>query len=145
MKYRQLGNTDLNISEISIGCSGFWGNRHFSEKKASAVINEAFERGINFFDTGHNYSSFHAEPRLGRIIKEILTNNERSRLIISTKAGTTIPSTPIFSAKKANSSDFSPDYIEHSCTKSIINLNCNYLDIFQLHGIKQSQITEAAD
>ena len=50
MKYRQLGNTDLNISEISIGCSGFWGNRHFSEKKASAVINEAFERGINFFD-----------------------------------------------------------------------------------------------
>ena len=142
MKYRQLGNTDLNISEISIGCSGFWGNRHFSEKKASAVINEAFERGINFFDTGHNYSSFHAEPRLGRIIKEILTSNGRSSLIISTKAGTTIPSTPIFSAKKSNSSDFSPDYIEHSCLESISNLNCDYLDIFQLHGISLSQITE---
>ena len=142
MKYRQLGNTELRVSEISVGCSGFWGNRYFSEKKATAVIYAAFERGINFFDTGHNYSSFSAEPRLGRIIKEILTNNERSSLIISTKAGTTIPSTPIFSAKKANSSDFSPDYIEHSCMKSIINLNCDYLDIFQLHGIKQSQITE---
>jgi aryl-alcohol dehydrogenase-like predicted oxidoreductase len=142
MKYRQLGNTDLNISEISIGCSGFWGTRHFSEKKASAVINEAFERGINFFDTGHNYSSFHAEPRLGRIIKGILTNNERSRLIISTKAGTTIPSTPIFPTRKVSFTDFSPDYIEHSCLKSISNLNCDYLDIFQLHGINQSQITE---
>ena len=72
MKYRQLGNTELRVSEISLGCSGFWGNRYFSEKKATAVIYAAFERGINFFDTGHNYSSFNAEPRLGRIIKEIL-------------------------------------------------------------------------
>ena len=143
MKYRQLGNTELRVSEISVGCSGFWGNRYFSEKKATALIYAAFERGINFFDTGHNYSSFNAEPRLGRIIKEILTSNERSSLIISTKAGTIIPSTPIFFASKGNSTDFSPNYIEHSCLKSISNLNCDYLDIFQLHGIKQSQMTES--
>jgi len=143
MKYRRLGNTDLRVSEISVGCSGFWGNRYFSEKKAAAVIHAAFERGINFFDTGHNYSTYHAEPRLGRIIKEILTNNERSNLIISTKAGTIIPSTPIFSHSKGSSTDFSPNYIEHSCLKSISNLNCDYLDIFQLHGIKQSQMTES--
>ena len=73
MKYRQLGNTELRVSEISVGCSGFWGNRYFSEKKATAVIYAAFERGINFFDTGHNYSTYNAEPRLGRIIKEIIS------------------------------------------------------------------------
>ena len=33
MKYRQLGNTDLSVSEISLGCSGFLGNSYFSEKK----------------------------------------------------------------------------------------------------------------
>ena len=92
MKYRQLGFTDLKVSKISLGCSGFWGNSYFSRKKASSIIYAAFDRGVNFFDTGHNYSSFHAEPRLGRIVKEMLSTNDRSRLIISSKAGITIPS-----------------------------------------------------
>ena len=92
MKYRQLGNTDLSVSEISLGCSGFLGNSYFSGKKASAIIYTAFDRGVNFFDTGYNYSSLHAEPRLGRIVKEMLSSNDRSRLIISSKAGITIPS-----------------------------------------------------
>ena len=73
MKYRRLGNTDLIVSEISVGCSGFWGNQYFSEKKAAVVIFAAFERVINFLDTGHNYCTYHAEPRLGRIIKEIIS------------------------------------------------------------------------
>jgi len=141
MKYRRLGRTNLRVSEISLGCSGFWGNKYFSEKKAAAVINAAFERGVNFFDTGHNYSSFNAEPRLGRIIKEILGNNVRSKIIISTKAGTIIPSAPVF-FRKEKSTDFSAEYIEQTCIKSIKNLNCEYLDIFQLHGINKYQITQ---
>lgn len=141
MRYRKLGKTDLFVSEISLGCSGFWGNRLFSEKKASALIYEAFEKGINFFDTGHNYSGFNAEPRLGRVIKEILRNNSRSKIIISTKAGTIIPSSPVLLTEK-KSTDFSPEYIEQTCLNSIKNLNCEYLDIFQLHGINESQITE---
>jgi aryl-alcohol dehydrogenase-like predicted oxidoreductase len=92
MKYRQLGNTDLSVSEISLGCSGFLSKSYFSGKKASAIIYAGFDRGVNFFDTGHNYSSFHAEPRLGRIVKEMLSINGRSRLIISSKAGIIIPS-----------------------------------------------------
>ena len=142
MKYRKLGNTDLRVSEIAVGCSGFWGNQRFSESKAAAIIHKAFERGVNFFDTGHNYSNYFAEPRLGRIIKEILSSNDRSRLIISTKAGTVIPSANIFSMRKGASKDFSPDYIESSCAASIRNLNCDYLDIFQLHGITESQLIE---
>lgn len=140
MKYRRLGKTDLEVSEIAVGCSGFWGNHRFPEKKAEAIICSAFDHGINFFDTGHNYCSFHAEPRLGRILKNILSRHDRSKLIISTKAGTVIPSAPIFVKNKA-SKDFSPDYIEKTCAKSIQNLNCEYLDLFQLHGISKSQIT----
>ena len=94
------------------------------------------------FDTGHNYSNFNAEPRLGRIVKEILSSNDRSRLIISTKAGSIIGSSPILPIRKVNPKDFSPDYIENSCMKSISNLKCDYLDIFQLHGINTLQITE---
>ncbi len=141
MKYRRLGKTDLEVSEIAVGCSGYWGNHRFPEKKAEAIILEAFERGINFFDTGHNYCHFNAEPRLGRFIKNILSNHDRSKLIISTKAGTVVPSTPLFSKRTKVYKDFSPDYIENTCAKSILNLNCDYLDVFQLHGIFESQIT----
>lgn len=142
MKYRLLGKTELNVSEISLGCSGFWGNRKFPDDKAISVVCEAFERGVNFFDTGHNYCSYNAEPRLGRAIKKIMAHNDRSRLIISTKAGTVSPSTSRMPFTKPNNTNFTPDYIEATCAQSIKNLNCNYLDIFQLHGITAESITE---
>jgi aryl-alcohol dehydrogenase-like predicted oxidoreductase len=141
MRYRKLGQTKLKVSEISIGCSGYWGNKHFSEYKAEQIILKSIERGVNFFDTGHNYSNFNAEPRLGRILKNHLKTQDRSGLVISSKAGTFVPRAPIFNSKKTIT-DFSPIKIRESCLKSIDNLNCEYLDIFQLHAISQTQITE---
>lgn len=142
MKYRKLGRTDLSVSEIAIGCSGYWGNTRFPEKQAHRVIWEAFERGVNFFDTGHNYCKFNAEPRLGRVVREILGSNDRSRLVISTKAGTIVPSASIFPTSRSKQKDFSPASIEASCRKSIENLQCGYLDIFYLHGISESEVTD---
>lgn len=142
MNYRKLGRTDLNVSEIAIGCSAYWGNKIFSEKKAAAIIHEAFERGVNFFDTGHNYSNFNAEPRLGRILREILSGNDRSKIIVSTKGGSVTGMSPVLSLRRGETKDFSPDAIELSCSESIKNLNCGYLDIFQLHGITQIQVSE---
>ena len=142
MKYRQLGKTNLSVSEISLGCSGFWGNSNFPEKKASAVVFEAFERGVNFFDTGHNYCNFHAEPRLGRIVRELLLNRDRSSLVISSKAGATVGAARVMPVPRARQKNFSPKFVEKVCAKSIRNLNCDYLDIFQLHGPTITEITE---
>jgi aryl-alcohol dehydrogenase-like predicted oxidoreductase len=114
----------------------------FSEEKAAAVIHEAFERGVNFFDTGHNYSNFNAEPRLGRVLGEILSRHDRASLIISTKGGSVTGMSPVLSLRRGETKDFSPDAIELSCSESIRNLNCGYLDIFQLHGITKSQMSE---
>lgn len=142
MNYRKLGRTDLTVSEISIGCSGYWGNKRFSDNVATTVINEAFHRGVNFFDTGHNYCNFNAEPRLGRIVKQIVAKTDRSRVVISTKAGSVIGSAPIIAKCRGKTQDFSPEAIELSCSESIRNLNCGYLDIFQLHGASEAQISE---
>lgn len=142
MKYRQLGRTNLDVSEISLGCSGYWGNKRFAEKKAAAVVFEAIERGVNFFDTGHNYCNFNAEPRLGRIMKDVLSQTDRSQLIISTKAGTTVGAARIVPGRKHAPKDFTPEFIQQTCAKSIANLNCEYLDVFQLHGATESDITE---
>jgi aryl-alcohol dehydrogenase-like predicted oxidoreductase len=141
MLYRQLGKTGLQVSEISLGCAGFWGSRRFPEATAEAIVLEAFERGINLFDTGHNYSNFNAEPRLGRILRQILSRHPRSRLVVSSKAGTLVPAGSLLPTRWRRQKDFSPDYIEQSCAESIRNLQCGYLDIFQLHDIDVTAIT----
>jgi aryl-alcohol dehydrogenase-like predicted oxidoreductase len=141
MKYRRLGQTDLEVSEVALGCSGYWGDRKFPEKQAAAVVSEAIEHGINFFDTGHNYSAFNAEPRLGRLLGRILTH-DRGRVVVSSKAGTVVPAGALFRRPGGRVKDFSPDHIERSCAQSIANLDCGYLDILQLHGITPAEIGE---
>jgi aryl-alcohol dehydrogenase-like predicted oxidoreductase len=142
MKYRKLGNTDLLVSEIGLGCSGFWGDKHFSDKEAIQVVLDAYAGGVNFFDTGSNYSNFNAEPRLGRAIKEILKNNRRDSLVISTKAGSLSGYAPRVEDNDLTFTDFSPEAITSSCVKSISNLNCEYIDVFQLHGFRQEMLNE---
>ena len=141
MKYRLLGPTGLKISEISLGCSGYWGNRRFDEEVAVSVVRKAFDKGINFFDTGHNYSNFNAEPRLGLAISEILSAHGRESLVISSKGGSLLGSTSILPTPGIQLQDFRPESIEESCKRSIQNLRCDYLDIFQLHGIQSWQFT----
>ena len=145
MNYRQLGNTDLQVSEIAVGCSGYWGDRRFSEHSACAIIEAAFERGVNLFDTGHNYSNFNAEPRLGRALRGIVKRG-REQVVISTKGGSVSGSAPLFPSRKPVIQDFSADAIETSCLASIRNLGCDYIDIFQLHGMSPEQMKgELAD
>lgn len=141
MNYKKLGRTDVSVSEVALGCSGYWGNRLFSEREALRIVHTAFDNGINLFDTGHNYSGYNAEPRLGKAIAEILNREDRSKLVISTKAGTLRPML-LARATRTKHTDFSPDYIEAACHRSIKNLNCGYLDIFQLHGTPAHLITD---
>lgn len=142
MKYRRLGKTELRLSEIGLGCSGFWGGRLFDDEKAIGIITAAHELGINIFDTGSNYSNFNAEPRLGRAVKQILANNKRDSIVLSTKAGSQKGYAPTVEDDDTRSSDYSPAALEKSCLNSIKNLNCEYIDIFQLHGFDKDNFTD---
>lgn len=136
---RPLGRSGLQVSQIALGCSGFWGNRRFAEAQAERIVRRALERGVNLFDTGHNYSAFHAEPRLGRILQRAFAAHPRDGLVISSKAGTLTGQAGVSGAEQR---DFSPENIERSCAASLRNLQCGHLDIFQLHGIGVPQITD---
>lgn len=142
MNYRKLGNTGVRVSQIGLGCSGFWGDRHFPEESAGRVLSLALEQGVNLFDTGHNYSAFHADPRLGNLLKRQGALAQRERLVLSTKAGTLLARAPVLGRANTVSQDFSADAIEASCIASLRNLHCDYIDIFQLHGIAPHQITD---
>lgn len=104
-------------------------------------MHRAFELGVNFFDTGHNYSNYNAEPRLGRALHDLIRSEGRDRVVISTKAGTVRPR---YWRRKDTSrnKNFDPDYIEATCARSLENLKSDYLDIFQLHGLTSDDITD---
>ncbi|KGF71143.1 hypothetical protein LL06_00645, partial [Hoeflea sp. BAL378] len=106
------------------------------------MITTAFEHGVNFFDTGSNYSNFNAEPRLGRAIEQILRIAPRDSIVVSTKAGSNVGYAPTVADDDLYHSDFSPDALFRTCKKSIENLKCDYIDVFQLHGFKPDLLND---
>jgi aryl-alcohol dehydrogenase-like predicted oxidoreductase len=126
MNQRPLINSDLEISEIGLGCASYWGNKRFSERQAVAVVHAALDRGITYFDTGHSYSGGHAEARLGRALAASSAATES--LLISSKAGTRVGNYGRLCK------DFSPAWLRRSCEQSLRALQLDHLPLFFLHG-----------
>lgn len=94
MKYTKLGNTDLRVSRICLGCMGFGdparGQHSWTvdEEHAREIINRALELGINFFDTAIAYQSGTSEQYLGRALRDMA---KRDEVVVATKF---LPRTP---------------------------------------------------
>ena len=120
MTYRQLGNSALNVSQISLGCMSL----KPEEANFDTVIGAAIDNGINFFDTADLYDHGLNEVCLGKALKEI-----RKQVIIATKVG---------NKWKPDGTGFSwnPDkkYIIGAVEESLKRLQTDYIDLYQLHG-----------
>lgn len=78
MEYTNLGNTDIQISKLCVGCMSFGkaGTLHdwtLDEAATGEVVKHALSLGINFFDTANGYSAGTSEEYLGRALKRTLT------------------------------------------------------------------------
>src|SRR5207247_10548674 len=80
MRYRQLGSSDLHVSEIALGSWLTYGGG-VARGHAQACVAKAFEVGINFIDTANVYARGAAESFLG----EVLAGRERSSYVLATK------------------------------------------------------------
>ena len=120
MKYRQLGNSDLEISEISFGCMSLEENLNTSQK----LIDMAIDCGINYFDTADLYQQGRNEIMLGKAVR-----NCRDKIIIGTKVGNEL-------RKDGSGWDWNPSkrYIIKSVEESLTRLQTDYIDLYQLHG-----------
>ena len=129
MKFRELGSTGINVSEISLGCwtlGGLnWVNGRANgwadvdEIEAAKGVEAGLEAGVNHFDNADVYGNGKAERMLARIL------GKRSKeLVIATKIGH-FPGT----AQNA----YEPAHIRHQCEQSLINLNRDYVDIYYFH------------
>ena len=87
MEYAKIGNTDIEVSRICLGCMSFGkaGTMHdwsLDEEKSEEIIRHALDLGINFFDTANGYSEGTSEEYLGKAIKK---NIARNKVVIASK------------------------------------------------------------
>ncbi len=119
MQYRRLGESDLHVSEISLG-SWLTFSGGVEAERAAACVRRAFEVGINFFDTANVYGRGAAETFLG----DVLSRVDRSSYVLATKAY--FPMSP-------DDRGLSSEQIHKQCEASLRRLRTDYVDLYQCH------------
>ncbi|HLU22808.1 MAG TPA: aldo/keto reductase [Bacillaceae bacterium] len=132
MKYRQLGNTGLEVSTLSYGASSLGSVfRDINEAEGIKTVHTAIDHGINLIDVSPYYGLTKAETVLGKALKEI----PRDKYILSTKAG----------RYGENQFDFSKQRIFASIDESLSRLGTDYVDILLLHDIEFGSYTQVLE
>jgi aryl-alcohol dehydrogenase-like predicted oxidoreductase len=119
MKYRQLGSSDLQVSEISLG-SWLTYSGGVEREQAEACVQKAFEVGINFIDTANVYGRGASETFLG----EVLQDKSRDSYILATK---------LFFPMSETDSGLSRIQIHKQLDDSLKRLKTDYVDLYQCH------------
>ena len=137
MKYRTLGNTGLQVSEIGLGTWQIGGAFTFGGKQigwsgmddttSREILKTAFDCGINFFDTADVYGRGHSEELIGAFIAD-LGPARRQDLILSSKTG----NRELESGEWIK--DFSPEWIRESVEGSLKRLQTDIIDVYHLHS-----------
>jgi aryl-alcohol dehydrogenase-like predicted oxidoreductase len=120
MRKRQLGQSDLYVSEIGLGCMSLG----TEEKHAISLIDEAIDQGINYLDTADLYEFGLNEELVGKAI-----NHRRNDIILATKVGNRWEKD-----KSGWGWDPSKAYIKEAVKQSLLRLKTDYIDLYQLHG-----------
>jgi aryl-alcohol dehydrogenase-like predicted oxidoreductase len=119
MKYRKLGDSDLDVSEISLGSWLTYGVGVEADK-AHACLEEAFDQGINFIDTANVYGRGAAESFLGDALK----GRERDSYVLATK---------LYFPMSATDRGLSREQVEKQLDASLKRLRTDYVDLYQCH------------
>ncbi|MGV3026275.1 aldo/keto reductase [Clostridium thermobutyricum] len=129
MEYVKLGNSDLNVSRICLGCMGFGDSSSgmhtwtLDEEQSTEIIKKAIENGINFFDTAIAYQNGTSEQYVGRALKKLA---KREDVIIATKF---LPR----SQKEIENNISIREHINTMLNKSLVNLETDYIDLYICH------------
>ena len=124
MRYKQLGQTEIEVSEYGLGTWAMGGGAYGITDDAESIrtIHRAQELGVTFLDTADVYAGGQAESLLGTVIPDYL----RSDLVIATKAFFRMSDNP-------NDRGLSRKHLVESLHKSLRRLGTDYVDIFQCH------------
>ena len=116
MQYTKLGNSDLNVSRICMGCMGFGDAHHgqhtwtIDEAHSREIIRRGLELGVNFFDTANAYTD--SEEKIGLALSSV-----RKNIFLATKTGSS-----------------TPDQFWKHLELSLTRMKTDYIDIYQFHN-----------
>lgn len=129
MKYRKLGQSGIEVSEISLGCwtmgglnwvngsPNGWAN--VDEAEVKKAVDYALDQGVNHFDNADVYGNGRAERMLSRIL-----GDRTKKLVVATKVGW-FPGTAEHAYEAA--------HIRHQCEQSLLNLRRDVIDVYYFH------------
>jgi aryl-alcohol dehydrogenase-like predicted oxidoreductase len=137
MKYRNLGGTDIAVSEVGFGVwtvsTGWWGE--VDDGRSINLLRQAFERGVNYFDTADTYGSGKGETLLADAF-----GGMRDEVVISTKIGYDFYNHTARRGQQERPQDWSEDFIRFALEQSLTRLGTDYIDFLQLHNTKMDAI-----
>ena len=129
MKYTKLGNSDLQVSRICMGCMGFGDAKNgqhswtLDEEHSREIIKRGLELGVNFYDTAIGYQSGTSEQYVGRVLKDFA---KRDEVVVATKF---LPRTEEEIAQGITGQQ----HIERMINTSLSNLGMDYVDLYIYH------------
>ncbi len=129
MQYTKLGNSELSVSRICLGCMGFGdasNGQHswtIDEEHSREIIKRALELGVNFFDTAIGYQSGTSEQYVGRAVRDFA---KREDVVVATKF---LPRTENEIAAGISGQQ----HIERMLNTSLSNLGLDYVDLYIYH------------
>ena len=129
MKYVKLGNSDLEVSRICMGCMGFGDAKNgqhswtIDEEHSREIIKRGLELGVNFFDTAIGYQSGTSEQYVGRALRDFAS---RDKVVVATKF---LPRTP----EEISGGISGQQHIKKMIDKSLENLGMDYVDLYIYH------------
>lgn len=129
MEYSKLGNSELTVSKICMGCMGF-GNaatgRHswtIDEENSRTIIKRGIELGVNFYDTAVGYQHGTSEQYLGRALNDFTSRDD---VIVATKF-------PPRTQEEIEAGITGQKHIEQMIDRSLSNLGMDYVDLYIYH------------
>ena len=132
MKPRRLGQTNMYVTQVGLGCMGFSHAYGVAEDKQKAIdtIQKAYDLGYNFFDTAECYTGVNEDGSISyneEIVGEAL-QDVRDKVIIATKFG-------VVHKRDHLEFDSSPETIRRSIEGSLKKLQTDYIDLYYQHRI----------
>jgi len=131
MKYIKVPNTDMNASEISLGCMRI---SDMTNQEIATLIHTAMDEGINFFDHADVYGGGKSEEKFSEALD--MDSSLREKMILQTKCGI-----------RQGSFDFSKEHILEAVDGSLKRLRTDYIDVLLLHRpdalVEPEEVAEA--
>jgi len=141
MRYRRLGDTNIEVSEVGFGVwtvsTGWWGE--VDNQRSVQLLRRAYEKGINYFDTADTYGS-----GLGETLLADTFGHMRDQVVISTKIGYDFYNHTQRRGQQERPQDWSEKFLRFALEQSLKRLGTDYVDFLQLHNTKMDAIENDA-